>query len=62
MENKTSNDLKKYWSFGRDFHHEDKASLVMRWTIVIAVNLFMLFLFCRLSGYARKFTQKGLVD
>ncbi|NLB51769.1 MAG: transposase [Syntrophomonadaceae bacterium] len=60
IENKTFHDLKKYWSFGHDFHHEDNAFLVMRWIIAIAANLFMLFLFRRLSGYAKKYTQKGL--
>ena len=62
IENKTFHDLKKYWSFGHDFHHEENAFLVMRWLIVIAVNLFMLFLFRRLSGYAKKYTQKSLVE
>ena len=61
IENKTFHDLKKYWSFGHDFHHEDNAFLAIRWLIVIAVNLFLLFLYRRLSGYARQYTQKGLV-
>jgi len=61
IENKIFHDLKKYWSFGHDFHHEDNAFLAMRWLIVIAVNLFMLFFYRRLSGYARNYTQKGLV-
>ena len=62
IENKTFHDLKKYWGFGHDFHHEENAFLVMRWLIVIAVNLFMLFFSRRLSGYTRGYTQKGLVD
>jgi len=62
IENKTFHDLKKYWSFGHDYHHEENAFLVMRWLIVITVNLFMLFLFRRISSYARRFTQKSLVD
>ncbi|MGI6317273.1 MAG: transposase [Dethiobacteria bacterium] len=62
IENKTFHDLKKYWSFGHDFHHEENAFLVMRWLIVIAANLFMLFLFRRLCGYVQKYTQKGLAD
>ena len=61
IENKIFHDLKKYWSFGHDFHHEENAFLAMRWLIVIAVNLFILFYYRRLSGYARKYTQKGLV-
>lgn len=62
IENKIVHDLKKYWSFGHDFHHEENAFLAMRWLIIIAVNLFMLFLFRRLSGYARNYTQKGLAS
>jgi len=62
VENKTFHDLKKYWSFGHDYHHGDHAFLVMRWLIVIAVNLFLLFLFRRLSGYSRHYSQKGLVE
>lgn len=62
IENKTFHDLKKYWSFGHDFHHEDNAFWVMRWLIVIVVNLFMLFFFRRLPGYSRENTQKGLVS
>lgn len=62
IENKTFHDLKKYWSFGHDFHHEDNAFWVMRWIIVVVVNLFMLFYFRRLPGYARGNTQKGLVS
>lgn len=62
IENKNFHDLKKYWSFGHDFHHEDNAFWVMRWLIIIAANLFMLFFFRRLPGYAKKYTQKGLVS
>ena len=62
VENKTFHDLKKYWSFGHDYHHGDHAFLVMRWLIVIAVNLFLLFLFRHLVEYAKRYTQKSLVD
>ena len=62
IENKTFHDLKKYWSFDHDFHHEDNAFLIMRWLIVIAVNLFFLFFHRRLSGYARNNTQIGLAN
>ena len=62
IENKTFHDLKKYWSFGHDYHHEESAFLVMRWLIVIAVNLFMLFGFRCLSGYTKQYTLKSLVN
>ena len=62
VENKTFHGLKKYWSFGHDFHHEDNAFLVMRWLIVIAVNLFLLFFFRHLRAHTKNKTQKGLAE
>ena len=61
IENKTFHDLKKYWSFGHDFHHEENAFLVMRWMIVIAYNLFMLFFYRYLRFNLNHYTHKGLI-
>ena len=61
IENKTFHGLKKFWHFGHDFHHEDNAFLVMRWMIVIAYNLFMLFFYRCIKGNMKNYTHKGLI-
>lgn len=62
IENKTFHDLKLYWGFGHNYHHEEEAFMAMRWLIVIAFNLFSLFYYRRLHCYFKKgFSKKALI-
>ncbi len=54
IENKTFFGLKKRWDFGRNYHHDAEAFMVMLWLTVIAANLFYLFYYRRMHRYFAK--------
>lgn len=62
IENKVFHDLKVYWGFGHNYHHEGEAFMAMRWLTVIAMNLFYLFYYRRIHHYlAKGFSKKFLI-
>ncbi len=50
VENKGFHDLKKFWGFGHNYHHDPVAFMVMLYLAVIAMNLTFLFYHRRLPG------------
>ncbi len=55
IENKVFHDLKKYWGFGHNYHHDSTAFMVMLQLAVIAMNLTFLFYHRRLpNSFKRK--------
>lgn len=61
IENKVFHDLKKYWGFGHNYHHDEVAFMAMRWLTVIAMNLFHLFYFRRMHHYYAKGMSKEVL-
>ncbi len=50
IENKVFHDLKKFWGFGHNYHHDSVAFMVMLQMAVIAMNLTLLFYHRRLPA------------
>ena len=50
VENKVFHDLKKYWGFGHNYHHDPRAFMVMLYLAVIVMNLTFLFYHRRLPN------------
>ncbi|MGM0651850.1 MAG: transposase, partial [Bacillota bacterium] len=50
IENKAFHDLKKFWGFGHNYHHDPTAFMVMLYLAVIAMNLTFLFYHRRLPA------------
>ena len=50
VENKVFHNLKKFWGFGRNYHHDSTAFMVMLFMAVIAMNLTFLFYHRRLPA------------
>jgi len=50
IENKVFHDLKKFWGFGHNYHHDSTAFIVMLYLAVIAMNLTLLFYYRRLPA------------
>lgn len=61
IENKVFHDLKVYWGFGHNYHHDEEAFMAMRWLTVIARNLFYLFYYRRLHCYYTKGISKKVL-
>jgi len=62
IENKVFHDLKKFWGFGHNYHHDPTAFMVMLWMAVIAMNLTLLFYHRRLPGsFKRKHSFQSLL-
>jgi hypothetical protein len=54
IENKVFHDLKKYWGFGHNYHHDSTAFMVMLQLALIAMNLTFLFYHRRLPDSFKK--------
>ncbi len=62
IENKVFHDLKKFWGFGRNYHHDPIAFMVMLWLAVMAMNLTLLFYHRRLPvSFKRNHSLKSLL-
>jgi len=62
IENKVFHDLKKFWGFGHNYHHDSTAFMVMLWMAVIAMNLTLLFYHRRLpASFSRNHSFESLL-
>jgi len=50
IENKVFHDLKKFWGFGHNYHHDPTAFMVMLYLAMLAMNLIFLFYHRRLPA------------
>ncbi len=54
IENKVFHDLKKFWGFGHNYHHDPTAFMVMLYMAALAMNLTFLFYHRRLPASFKK--------